>query len=153
MALSKEAVSKLAQDLMSKHGLAGWRFQFDHARTRLGACDYRKKVLSLSRHLLTQEDFALVRETLLHEIAHAQVGPGRAHDAVWLAAAQALGIEGDVTYRGAADQEIFPRPRWALVCQHCGTVVAERHRRRMRIEHYACARCGPGVGTLAWKSN
>ena len=70
----------LAWDLMRQHGLAdlGWRFRFDHARRRFGSCKYREKAITLSRPLTLLNGEAEVRDTVLHEIAHA-LCPGDGH--------------------------------------------------------------------------
>ena len=54
------------------------------------AATYRQKRISMSRHFVNHADATMkqVRNTMLHEIAHALVGPGkerggRAHDDVW----------------------------------------------------------------------
>src|SRR3954462_9172169 len=41
----------LAKSLMQVHGLAGWMFQFDHARRRFGTCSPSRKRITLSRPL------------------------------------------------------------------------------------------------------
>lgn len=138
-------VQSFAQQLLREHGLSGWRFCFDNARNRLGSCDYRRQVITLSRHLCGQGQ-QVVAETLLHEVAHALVGPGHGHDAVWQAQAIALGVPPQAT----SDERVLPRPRWQLVCDGCQQVLAERHRRRLNLAYTACAKCGPDRGTLSW---
>ena len=62
----------LAADLMQQHKLPReWSFGFDRSKVRFGKCDYGKKRISLSRHLVEANGIAVVRETILHEIAHA----------------------------------------------------------------------------------
>ena len=69
---------------MQQHGLSaqGWRFQFDHARRRFGACRYGRKLITLSRPLVLLNPEAEVRDTILHEIAHA-LCPGDGHGVRW----------------------------------------------------------------------
>lgn len=150
MGLPRELVIQLAEELMGEHGLQTWSFKLDHAKNRLGACDYVSRTLSLSKHLVKNGDEAVIRETVLHEIAHALVGPGHGHDVVWQAQARKLGVDPVASYRGDHAAQFFPRAKWALTCSNCATVVAERHRRRMRSNDYACARCGPTLGRLHW---
>jgi predicted SprT family Zn-dependent metalloprotease len=73
----------LAAVLMDEHGLAGWSVTLDHARRRAGQCDYTNKRISLSRHYVRHAEDSHIRDTILHEIAHALVGPKHGHDAVW----------------------------------------------------------------------
>ena len=63
---------KLAHDLMRLHKLpAAWSFQFDRSKVRFGKCNYAKKEISLSQHLVQLNTETEVRDTILHEIAHA----------------------------------------------------------------------------------
>ena len=63
-----------AERLMSRHGLAGWSFQFEDTSKRAGVCDFGLKVIGLSRLYCLHATGPQVRDTILHEIAHA---PGR----------------------------------------------------------------------------
>ena len=73
----------MAAMLMAEHGLEGWRVRLDHARRRAGQCDYTNRQISLSRYYVRHAEEAHIRDTILHEIAHALVGPFHGHDAVW----------------------------------------------------------------------
>ena len=89
-------VEALARDLLARHkassGLgADWTFGFDLSTTRGGVCRYADRRIDLSvsyRHRATRAE---IEDTLLHEIAHALVGYAHHHDAVWQAAARAIG--------------------------------------------------------------
>ena len=61
--------------LMREHGLHGWTVRLDNARRRAGQCDYRRREISLSRHYVRHAEDDHIRDTILHEIAHALVGP------------------------------------------------------------------------------
>lgn len=71
------AATALAESLMARHGLTdtGWTFQMDGALDRLGNCQYGPKVISMGAAYVESAEAADVRDTLLHEIAHALVGP------------------------------------------------------------------------------
>jgi ribulose-5-phosphate 4-epimerase/fuculose-1-phosphate aldolase len=85
------AALELATALMAEHGLCGWRIKLDHARRRAGLCDFSAKVISLSRHYVRHAEPDHIRDTILHEIAHALVGPRHGHDAVWRRKAREIG--------------------------------------------------------------
>lgn len=75
---------------MAQHGLAGWSFRFDHARRRFGSCRYRERVITLSRPLVLLNGVDEVRDTILHEIAHA-LTPGDGHGGKWKSACRRIG--------------------------------------------------------------
>jgi len=125
----------LAIDLMQRHGVGDWGFRFDHARRRLGCCHYGSRTLSLSRPLTLLNPEAVVRDTILHEIAHA-LTPGAGHGAAWRVRAAALGARPRAC-ADAADVAMPPAP-YALVCGHCGARLARYRRPRRR---YVCRPC------------
>lgn len=125
---------RLARGLIAQHGLEGWGFAFDRAKVRAGACHHVDRRITLSRAITAAHDREQVTETLLHEVAHALVGPRHGHDAVWRARARAIGSTGERCYR--AEVPVVPG-RWQGSCA-AGHVV-HRHRRPTRV--LVCTRC------------
>ena len=107
----------LAKELMTRHGLAGWSFEFDHARRRFGRCDYTHRRITLSKPLTFLNPIEEVRDTLLHEIAHALAGERAGHGAKWRTPRPALagGVSENrraaraVLHRCKGDQPAPPR--------------------------------------------
>jgi predicted SprT family Zn-dependent metalloprotease len=130
-----ETARALARELMDRHGLDAWHFRFDHARRRLGCCHYDSRTISLSRHLVRLNPVDVVRDTILHEIAHAQT-PGAKHGPAWRARAAALGAAPRAC--ASADAVTLPPAPYALVCDACGARIARYRRPRRR---YVCRRC------------
>ena len=133
-------VQMLANNYMFEHGLMdqGWFFNFDRAKTRFGCCDYRNKVISMSKYLTPSRTFAQNRNTILHEIAHA-LTPGHHHDAVWEMKALEIGADGNRCGKMDADAE---RPAYRWVATHeCGLYVG-MHRAPGRVR--SCNNCAPG---------
>ena len=126
----------LATELMDAHGLVGWRIKLDHARRRAGQCDYTNKVISLSRLYVRHADIDHIRDTILHEIAHALVGPRHGHDAVWRQKAREIGC----TATRCHDLS-FARARWVMTCPN-GCFSVERHRKKSGL---VCASCKSAV--------
>ena len=133
--MDPEAARALARDLMDRHGLHDWSFRFDRARRRLGCCRYGDRTITLSRHLVRLNPVEVVRDTILHEIAHAQT-PGAKHGPAWRAQALALGAAPRAC--ASADAVTLPPAPYALVCDACGTRIARYRRPRRR---YVCRRC------------
>ena len=67
----------------NRPAVAKWTFCFDHAKRRFGNCKYSKRQIRMSRHFLQNPKITMknVRNTMLHEVAHAIVGEGHGHDA------------------------------------------------------------------------
>lgn len=130
------AVSELANHLIKTHRLTHWKFKFDHSTRRAGCCNYRDQTLSISFELARNASDADIRDTLLHEIAHALVGQKHNHDAVWKATAQKIGCSGERCHR-----LVFSPPRYHVACENrCWEQTAERRNRRA-----VCRTCGGKV--------
>ncbi|WP_372845750.1 SprT-like domain-containing protein [Pontiella sp.] len=128
-----ESVLRLALELMAQHGLKGWQFRFDHSTRRAGCCSYRDKRITLAFDLARTGSDEAIRDTILHEIAHALVGRKHHHDAVWKAQARAIGGSGERTHRLQ-----FAPPRWSVTCENrCWTQTAQQ-----RNSQYVCRKCG-----------
>src|SRR5687768_7238198 len=132
--------SHLAKQLIREHGLDahGWTFAFDHARRRFGRCDYTNKRITLSRPLTFLNGFDEVRDTVLHEIAHA-LAPGAGHGARWRAMCARVGARAVRCYD--KDSVVAPRrraARWEIGCDACDW-WSPRHRRIRR--RYVCTKC------------
>lgn len=133
--MDPDAARLLAHDLLRAHRLDGWRFRFDHAKRRLGCCHYGRRTISLSLPLVRLNDEAVVRDTLLHEIAHA-LTPGAGHGPAWRRQAAALGA---VPRRCAdADEVALPPAPFALVCDGCGARLPRYRRPRRALVCRSC---------------
>ncbi len=134
--LELEAIKRLAKKLMVKHSLISWQFEFDNGSKRAGCCDYRRKVISLSYGYARYASNKEIKNTILHEIAHALVGSKHNHDAVWKAKAIEIGCSGERCH----DVEFTP-PRYIVKCKNnCWIKTAERKRRDV-----VCIHCGAEI--------
>ena len=106
-----------------------------HARiTEQHLVDAARRRITLSRHLMALYDEAEVRETVLHEIAHARVGAAHGHDAVWAAEARRIGSNGR---RLIAAEAPRVEGRWTGTCPAGHTV----NRVRRPTTPLSCSRC------------
>lgn len=124
----------LADQLLEQHGLTGWRVVIDRAKTRAGVCRFGSREIGLSGPLTLLHSATEVRDTILHEIAHAVVGPLHKHDAVWRAQAARLGCSTRARLPRDAPQVAAP---WVGSCPAGHTV--QRHRRPERPS--SCPQC------------
>ena len=118
----------LARELMTKDGLTDWHFDFNFRKCSFGVCNYTKKTIFLSRIMTPQMPDNAVRNTILHEIAHALVGIGHHHDNVWRRKAIEIGCDGN---RTSHYEEVNVRSKYVAKCPCCG-INHEAHRRPKR---------------------
>ena len=130
------AVAAKAESLMARHSLVGWSFQFDDALKRAGQCRYSTKVLSMAHQYCLQTTEREWTDTILHEIAHAMVGPGHHHDDVWKRTARAIGCKAERCHSVE-----FTPPRYILSCRRCNWAVTRQRRKRGLI----CSQCKTAV--------
>lgn len=128
----------LARTLMNGHGLADWAFGFDHARRRFGACNYTRRRITLSRSLVLLNGIDEVRDTILHEVAHA-LCPGDKHGPRWRATCARIGATPKRCY---TDDDVVSPPRtparFEIGCARCGWWTPRRRRTRGK---YVCRTC------------
>ena len=132
---------RLAEELIARHRLRGWRFRFDNARTRVGICRFEERIIGLSRHYVRANDKEEVRGTILHEIAHALAGADAGHGPRWKRIARMLGAPTDRCSTAAMDVS----PRYSLWCLTCGRRLRNYHRKPRRdfdSGRYRHASCG-----------
>ena len=135
---------------MDEHGLIDWRFRWSHAKRQLGACTYAARTIALSGHYVQMNDEAHIRDTILHEIAHALAGERAGHGPAWKAVCRRIGADPSRLDHTAK----VPDAPYELFCPLCRTVVAPRHRRvrPKMLRRLGCRRCGdPSFGKLQFR--
>ena len=141
MFVTLDEAHRLANSLLKEHGLADWTFKFDRAKRRFGCCNYSTHTISLSRDLTRLNSKAEVRDTLLHEIAHA-LTRGNGHGPAWRAKCLELGARPERYYASKVAQ---PAPNYLLECPSCDLQVP-RMRRSKRALY--CRRCYERQGAV-----
>lgn len=129
---------ELAVNLLYAHSLTnkGWRFQFDSAKRRFGCCKYHSKVITLSKELTMLNEEGRVKNTILHEIAHALVGAGHGHNRVWQKKAIEIGCDGKRCY--SIDSVVTPKANYLALCPGCNR---EHKRMRRPTSNHSCGFC------------
>jgi len=138
------AVAAWALGVIQAFGLHDWSFGYNRCVVFLGLCRHGRRRIELSVHLVQRNPAEEVRETLLHEIAHAFVGARHGHDAVWKAKCREIGCK--PVRCGWAD---MPEGVWRAACPGCGARY-HRHRRPRKLTGWFCRGCGRERGPLTW---
>lgn len=137
---------RMAEAELKAHGLdkKGWTFSWmaERTRRRFGQCSYRKKAIQLSPWYVRKNDILLVRDTILHEVAHALVwrcrrrGPRvKSHGAEWKAKCVEIGaVPERLEYNAKGKQPAVKHqsPKWIARCCDCGHII-----RRSRLSERA----------------
>jgi predicted SprT family Zn-dependent metalloprotease len=152
--MDRSDAASLARRLMAEHLDNTWKFQFDRSKRRFGCCHYSTRTISLSAALVGLNDEPQVRDTILHEIAHALVGHAHGHDRVWRAKALEIGCNGRRCYDAAEVQAV--EAAWKGECPSCGYTI-DRHRLSEKARRMACGKCCRGRFDarylFVWKRN
>ena len=131
-------VRLLADRLLNEHELfeKGWSFSFDRAKRRAGSCKFSKKEITLARAYAEQEDFKEIKNTILHEIAHALVGPKHGHNEIWRQKALEIGCDAERCH-----YVIFSKPKYKLTCINRCFEVARYRVNQNFLHSRICSKC------------
>lgn len=132
-----EHARELALELMKQHGLEyRFRFEFDNAKRRFGYCCFNPRIISLSKNLVQLNDRNIVKNVILHEIAHALVGPRNGHNWVWRQTAIEIGCDGNRCYDSNKVNPVIGK--LVAECPHCNHIY---YKHRKPKGKRACGKC------------
>ncbi len=145
-----QQVQDHAAQLLERHLNTGtlatrWRFRFETTTGRAGICRHDTRTIAFSVSYVLRASWDDIRDTLLHEIAHAIVGPGHGHDAVWQTTVRRIGC----TARRCSTVT-HSLKRWIGECPRCrDRWFRQRLTARVR-QRSICPRCR---SRIAWRIN
>ena len=141
---------KLTEKMMNKYPeLSYWTATYNNRKRAFGVCNYTKKQIELSSLLVPAMSDEAIKDTIIHEIAHA-LCPRHNHDNVWKAKCIELGgdgqrcggsskfKEGHVGQQKVAQQ----LAKYTLTCPVCGR---ESYKHRKPARSSSCGKCNPHV--------
>jgi predicted SprT family Zn-dependent metalloprotease len=134
----------LTLDLMMHHKLYSWFFKWNHAKLQHGRCHHGPKMITLSKHFVNLNDVNSITQTILHEIAHALVGPGHGHDYMWRIKAREIGVKRPTP----AKHSNMPAFRYTASCPKCGPLRGSGKHRLSKRHNFTCVRCN---SEIIWK--
>lgn len=89
--MNKTEMLTRGRELLDEVSLGDIDLELDRAKQRAGCYHVRERRITLSEYFVARNDWDLVRQTLLHEAAHA-LQPYDGHGEVWKAQCRNLGI-------------------------------------------------------------
>lgn len=155
----EQAALKLRQAL-DQHGLKDWHVRLTATLTgmnTLGLCSHKDKCIILNAHHIDIHPDVEIDDTILHEVAHALVGPNHGHNDVWRNKAKEIGLVNPTpcssmilspevidAIRSGADikvdfeEEIIRKPKWEITrlqdkCPYCGKVAISKSESLIKI--------------------
>lgn len=136
------AIQKQANQLLHEHGLweQGWTFKLSSSTRRVAVCKHNLKRIEYSAHYLNAPAEE-VTDTLLHEIAHALVGPGMGHNYAWKAKCREIGAKPERLASEETSQATTAKPNYRWKCEVCGWHADRFRLKRHLIENALCPRC------------
>jgi predicted SprT family Zn-dependent metalloprotease len=140
-----EAISLSNQMLKEHMELRDWKTVTNNRKRAFGVCSYRKKEIELSNILIPVMTDEAIKDTIIHEIAHA-LTKGHGHDRVWQRKCLELGGDGqrcggsDNYFKGSVGQkEILSKiSKYTLTCPECGE---KSYRNRKPNRNLSCGEC------------
>ena len=131
-------VKMLADKLLDEHGLIekGWCFSFDRAKRRAGSCNFLKKEITIAKAYAKQQEVVEVKNTILHEIAHALVGPQHGHSKIWKQKAIEIGCDASRCHH-----IIFSKPKYILTCNNKCFEVFRYRVNQSFMQSKICSKC------------
>lgn len=132
----------MARELMNRHGLGHVPLEFNRAKTFLGYCQFNRATGEVRKIVMSTEYIDVlpveeVRDTILHEIAHAKVGIDEGHGLRWKNVARQVGA---IPKRCAAPSV---KPKGAIVGK-CPKGHESKAFYRMPQRVRSCGTCSPG---------
>lgn len=136
---SQEKITKEWEYQKNKWGLPDWELKFSNQKRQLGYCRPKKKVISISKAFMETNPFSVIKDTLLHEIAHAlhflEAGKTN-HSNGWKKFALKVGCEPKRCATGEGLK--MPQGNYVGICPVCERTT--NFYRRVR-RSYACNHC------------
>lgn len=89
----------LSAELFKEYRIEGTEFAFGNHFGAYGTCHSNGELITLLLDHAIKSDMAEIKNTLLHEIAHALVGSKNGHNEVWQEQAKKMGVKFNINYR------------------------------------------------------
>lgn len=148
------AILHMADNKANRNLIAeGWGFKIHNRASSIGMCCYNNKTIYFSSFYteLKPED---ILDTILHEIAHALVGPGNGHNKKWRNMCIIVGAKprrcNETKINENVEMKLAKSAKYIAVCPGCNKVSsAFKKMKRNR----SCANCSGAVYNEKFRLN
>lgn len=149
--MTQTEVKELAIKLMSQNNAQrnliaeGWEFRFSKRKRAIGTCSIHgdKKVIEYSIHFIDNSEEA-IKDTILHEMAHALAGLKEAHNNNWKKWCIKLGANPNRTngdkINEATTKNLIKVAKYTASCPNCKREFP-KHKIPTKME--SCGHCSP----------
>ena len=146
----------LARELMNAYGLQALPVGWTRAKRQFGRCTFTRdatgrrvaKAIEISWPLTRVNPIEVVRNTILHEIAHALAGYDAAHGPAWVAMAHRVGARPERCVPDGDPTVVDILGRFTYSCPVCPWTM-NRHKRLRR--NSSCHKCSHGTYNPAFE--
>ena len=137
MKIEFKIANEQCRKLMDKHNLKNWNFKFNRAHKILGQANHNLREICLSTSFVKNNNWDIVQDVILHEIAHALLPSRTGHNSVWKRKCIEIGAipERTMNLKGY----IPSKGKYQFKCPGCGTVI--NLFRKTNMDKRACKSC------------
>lgn len=130
-----------AREVMRRHGVTA-QLRFSRAVRVLGRWNERSRTITITRHLLDRPELdGVLKDTLLHEVAHAIAGACEGHGEVWRRACLRVGAQ-PKRCAEAGLSRLIGATKWVVACVDCDNKIERIRKPRPALtERYRCKKC------------
>ncbi|HPQ80046.1 MAG TPA: SprT-like domain-containing protein [Candidatus Dojkabacteria bacterium] len=133
LSIQKFAYMKLEEYYLD----CGWTFEWSNTKRTIGDCNFKAHTIRISRFYLPLMSEEELKDTFLHELAHALLGMGYGHNQMFYDMCRKVGCKNP-----NKDVDVpLHNYRFKAVCSRCGFTTFKNRRN----VNGACPKCCNGV--------
>jgi len=134
--MNKLRATQLAVTLITHHLPKEWKFEWNKRKSALGICNFTRKKIYLSEYFVSRIPDEQVKDTILHEIAHAlaDIEYGhRGHGWQWKRVCVRIGANPKRTHDGEVSN---PNYRYKIKCKSCAKEHGRHRFNKAKIKQF-----------------
>lgn len=142
--MNETEVIHLGNSLLKEHNLEDWIIDISKTQSCIGQCFYHEKTIKFSKFFLDNSE-EKIKNIILHEIAHALVGPQHGHNRVFKNKCYEIGTEASSRTTTLKSDKII---NYEVYCSNNCFKPLQRNRMPTKLIGRKCCKCNKVVN---WK--